>query len=99
MAARLVKVESLKITLQSVLDDLDTSIEVWASTDADIGQEAVNCENDTFQYDAQRIARRHVQFVEGMLKTALSKIYASKESAREHPGWESGQPYERMYAE
>ena len=119
MAARLVKVESLIATLQSVLDDLDASMGVWVTPSIEptlgemlddpgirllmgiwvtpgIGaeQEADNCSNDTSGHDAQRIARRHIQFVEGMLETALSKIHAGVESVGEHPIWESEQRFD-----
>ena len=43
MAARLVKVESLIATLQSVLDDLDASMGVWVTPGIGAEQEADNC--------------------------------------------------------
>lgn len=94
MAARLVKVESLIATLQSVLDDLDASMGVWVTPSIGAEQEADNCENDTSGHDAQRIARRHAQFVEGMIETALSKLHASVESVGGHPIWESEQRFD-----
>jgi hypothetical protein len=85
MAARLVKVESLIATLQSVLDDLDASMGVWVTPNFSAEREADTCETDTSGHDARRIARKHAQFVEGMLQTALSKIRASVASTGEHP--------------
>jgi hypothetical protein len=94
MAARLVKVESLIATLQSVLDDLDASTGIWVTPSIGAEQEADNSENDASRLDAQRIARRHAQFVEGMLETALSRIHAGVESVGEHPIWESEQRFD-----
>ncbi len=93
MAARLVKVESLKATLQSVLSDLDASIEAWVTPGVSVEQEVKNGENDNFRYDLQRIARKNTQFVEEMLETALSKIRTSARSVNERPVWESEQGF------
>lgn len=93
MAARLVKVESLVATLQSVLNDLDASMGVWVTPGIGAERKTDDCENDTPEYDAQRIALKHAQFVEGMLEKALAKIHAGDESADGHPIWENEQHF------
>ena len=94
IAARLVKVESLIATLQSVLDDLDASTEVRVTPNIGAEPQANNCQDDASGPDARRIARRYAQFVEGMLETALSKIHAGAESVGGHPIWPSEQRFD-----
>jgi hypothetical protein len=69
-AARLVKFESLIITLRAVLDDLDASMKIRITRDTG---------------DARRVARRRARSAQAMLETALSEIHAGIARIGAHP--------------
>ena len=86
MAARLVKIESLIANLRSVLGGLEASMGAWATPSYPTAKRQTETAGVGMpEQDLGTLARRHVQLVEEVLATALSKIRTGAGSAEKYP--------------
>ncbi len=93
MAARLVKIESLVANLRSVLGGLEASMGAWATPPYPTSKWRTGTAGDGMsEPDLGTLARRHVQLVEEVLATALSKIRTGAGSAEKYP-IQDGEPH------
>ncbi len=93
MAARLVKIESLIANLRSVLGGLEASMGAWATPSYPTAKRRTESAGDgMLEQDLGTLARRHVQLVEEVLATALSKIRTGAGSAEKYP-IQDGEPH------